>query len=98
MYTRQLNLKYPLPNGRVGRVREDHAISQECYLKKLEVTMDPLTPAVIPRPVMDDAYNVSWDPRLGEESERLTQTEALKEVQIGPMHLQVTKLARHLVV
>lgn len=41
---------------------------------------------------MNDVDTLSYDPKLGEEIERLTPTEDLKKVHIGPMHQDVTKL------
>lgn len=64
----------------MGMVIGDQSIYQECYLSNLKVTSKPLTLIVIPYPKMDDAYITSWDPRLGEENEKITPTKYLKEV------------------
>lgn len=81
---------YSLPNGHIGTIRGDQM--QERYLNNLEVTGNPLTLEAIPHLEMDDIDTTSWDLRLREENERLTSTEDLKEVQIGSLHHQVTKL------
>lgn len=79
---RHMSLKYPLPNGHVGTKRLDNLpIMLPKYLK---VVREPLTQVAISCPEMDDSDTTRWDPRLRAESERLTPTKDLKEVQIRP--------------
>lgn len=77
---------------RVSVVMEDQVVVQECYLNSLAVAREPLNLVAILRLGMDDSDASSRILRTGAENKRLTPTKDLKEVWIGPLPHQVTKL------
>lgn len=72
--TVHLSLKYPLIDGWVGIVREDHEIAHECYQNKLEISREIIVFGGSLHPDTCDADVSSYDPRLWVENERLTLT------------------------
>lgn len=64
---------------------------QECYKNILVMGKEEIALVGDPSPKLVADTDI-WDPRLGKDNERLTPTEDLKEVWIGPSTHQVTKI------
>lgn len=81
---RYLVMKYPLSRGQVRTVQGDQKSAQECYQTSLAREWEEL--ALVDSPSLGalDTDFVCLDPRLGTNNERLTPTNKLKEVIMGP--------------
>lgn len=92
IFTMYLIMKYSLPNGPGETILGD----QKCYQNSLTMRKEDVAHKATPFFETQDTYTNNWDLILGVESERLTPTQDLNEVQIGPLGHQVTKIAMSL--
>lgn len=67
-------------------------MARECYMSSLKTTREELAFVDVPLSEIINNYFECWDLILGVEAERLTSTEDLKEVQIGPHTNLVMKI------
>lgn len=87
-----LILKYPLLDKHVGTIKGGQAITKECYQSIPSIFIL----GIILCPKIDDGDITRCEPKFGAHSENITPTKYLKEVQIGPLHHQVTMLVTFL--
>ncbi|RDY04815.1 hypothetical protein CR513_11419, partial [Mucuna pruriens] len=80
--TYHLCMKYPTAGG-VGAIWVDASIAKRCYQDSLKVGQ---------RKVAVNTLSLELDPRCHEERERPLPVEKLKEVQVGPLNNQRTKI------
>lgn len=83
--------------GRVETIQGDQQSTQECYQKSLAMERENIALVGAPFPEALDGYIDCWDSGLDAGNERLTPTEDLKEVRIGPLTHQVTKIGISLI-
>lgn len=67
-------LKYPLPRGRVGKIKGDQLIAQECFQNSMAIKREKLTLVGAPLSEVLNIYLKCWDPKLDAEVKRLMPT------------------------